>query len=292
MNLWSQKSIFLAGVLLLAGLTLFLSLGDKADLSAPGTPLPPNQRASSADSPLLDTPPVTTPPSNLTEEIIKKSNADHNKDIVPSKASSGEEENPDAAGEDGDERPELTETEQLAIIGAATEAFRSKASEIEKKRALLEVLEVEHPQIVEVVLLALKDESPNIRKNALAGLMNVEEEVDINEPLIMALGDDDVEVTDEALDIMERIPSPNILRSIETALHAEESSSQIRAIGMLENVFVPEAVDLLVDKALTAGEVHEEAMNSLQFITAEVFTTPQEAQEWWKNNRDLFVFEE
>ena len=295
MNLWSRKSIFfLAGVLLLVGLTLFLSLGDKADLSAPGTPLPLNQRASSADSPLLDTPPGTTPPTNQTKKIIQKRSADYNKDTVPSKTSRGEKENPDAVAEDEDEGPELTETEQLAIIGAATEAFRSNASEIEKKRALLEVLEVEHPQIVEVVQLALKDESPEIRKGALAGLMNVEEEVDINEPLIMALGDDDIEVTDEALAIMERIPSPDILRSIETALHAEENSSQIRAIGLLENVFVPEAVDLLVDKALTAppGEVHEEAMNSLQFITAEVFATPQEAHEWWEKNRDRFVFEE
>lgn len=300
MNFQTKKTkIFLAGLLLLASLALFLSLFYKTDVDTPEASHSVRQRVPAADS--APAPPLgassapetasTVHPSDTTR--AKEVSAD-NKPAVPPRISFAAAYVPDTAAEDAYELSELTETEQLVIIETAKEALRNNAPEIEKKKALLEVVEVGHPQIVDVVLLALNDESSDIRKISLEGLMNVEEGIDINDPLIIALGDDDVGVTEEALNIMEQIPSPNILRSIETALYAEEPSSQIRAIGILEDVFDPRAVDLLVDKALTAppGEVRKAAMNSLQFITEEVFDTPQEAGEWWGKNRDIFVFAE
>jgi flagellar basal body-associated protein FliL len=143
------------------------------------------------------------------------------------------------------------------------------------------------------VMLALSDPDETVRENAVERLEDVKDE-SINEPLQRALTDIADSVREEAILIMNGIENPEIiLPSLVTAIDSGDPGIAEEALDIISEVQTHQAIDLVIEKGLNNdnSEIREEALSKLGDMTDQDFESAEEAQQWWLENKDTFVFE-
>jgi len=213
--------------------------------------------------------------------------------------------------------------EMRDLVNAATRAFLADLPDADKIAALQKLIGIDDPIVLDVVMMALNDDNPDIRELALDVIMNVDDpavvpavvkalddenpdireyaldalmEVDdprINDALLKALDDENVDVRDNALNIMLYISSPNVLDALAKAITDPDPDIREKAILTIEDISDPRTIDILIEKGLLHDDdsIRQDALDSLNFITDQEFQTYEEAREWWERNRASFTFD-
>lgn len=214
--------------------------------------------------------------------------------------------------------------EMRDLVNAATRAFLADLPDEDKIAALQKLIGIDDPIVMDVVMMALNDDNPDIRELALDVIMNIDDpavipavvkaldddnpdireyaldalmEVDdprINEALLKALDDENVDVRDNALNIMLYISSPNVIDALAKAITDPDPDIREKAIIVLEDIQDPRTIDILIEKGLLHDddEIRQDALDSLNFITDQEFQSYEEARAWWDRNRATFSFDD
>ncbi|MCX7848187.1 MAG: HEAT repeat domain-containing protein [bacterium] len=213
--------------------------------------------------------------------------------------------------------------EMRDLVVAATRAFLADLPDQDKIAALQKLLGIDDPIVLDVVMMALNDDNPDIRELALDVIMNIDDpavipavikaldddnpdireyaldalmEVDdprINEALIKALDDENVDVRDNALNVMLYISSPNVIDALAKAITDPDPDIREKAIIIIEDIEDPRVIDILIEKGLLHDDdnIRQDALDSLNFITDQEFQSYEEARAWWDRNRASFSFD-
>lgn len=214
--------------------------------------------------------------------------------------------------------------EMRDLVNAATRAFLADLPDDEKIAALQKLMGIDDPIVMDVVMMALNDDNPDIRELALDVIMNVDDpavipavvkaldddnpdireyaldalmEVDdprINDALLKALDDENVDVRDNALNIMLYISSPNVLDALAKAINDSDPDIREKAIIIIEDIPDPRTIDILIEKCLLHDDdtIRQDALDSLNFMTDQEFESYEEARAWWDRNRATFKFDD
>jgi HEAT repeat protein len=143
------------------------------------------------------------------------------------------------------------------------------------------------------VMLALSDPDAAVRESALEKLEEVNDE-SINEPLQKALNDTNASVREAAMFIMNDFENPEmILPALTAGIDSGDPELAEASLDILSEVQTHQAIDLVIEKGLNSknSEIREEALSKLEDMTGQEFDSPAEAQKWWLENKDTFVFE-
>ena len=198
-------------------------------------------------------------------------------------------------------------------IEEALKLFRSNGTEEEKEKALENMIAINHPMAVPVIMLALEDEdeyirglaiealkfinhpdvipavekalddeNSEIREDSLGSLLHLKDE-GISAALTKALNDDDPAVRETVFEIMLMQDSPELIPVAETALQSDKSDNQINAIGSLEDIPAIEAIDAIINHGLLSNfdSTREEALDSLKTISGKDFSNYEDWNSWW-----------
>ena len=203
-----------------------------------------------------------------------------------------ETQNPKAYAPNEKTSEPATEASPQQLVYQAETAFAEDLTAAEKLAAIRSLENIDDPIVVDLVMIAMDDPDPDLRKAALEVLKDMDNE-EVNEALLAGLEDDNQEVTDKALGIMADSDSPAILPSLEQALKDSDEKTQKIAMSTLEDISDPGAVDILIETGLLSDNkaIRKEVIDSLEFITGQRFESYQEAKLWWELNRDTFVFD-
>jgi len=227
--------------------------------------------------------------------------------------------------DDGEAEIKFEVTQEMRdLVNAATRAFLADLPDEEKIAALQKLMGIDDPVVLDVVMMALNDDNPDIRELALDVIMNIDDpavvpaivkaldddnpdireyaldalmEVDdprVNDALIKALDDENVDVRDNALNIMLYISSPNVLDALAKAITDPDPDIREKAIITIEDIPDPRTIDVLIEKGLLHDDddIRQDALDSLNFITDQEFETYEEARAWWERSRATFDFDE
>lgn len=232
---------------------------------------------------------------------------------------------PDEQVDDSEPEIKFEVTQEMRdLVNAATRAFLADLPDDEKIAALQKLMGIDDPIVMDVVMMALNDDNPDIRELALDVIMNVDDpavipavvkalddenpdireyaldalmEVDdprINDALLKALDDENVDVRDNALNIMLYISSPSVLDALAKAITDSDPDIREKAIITIEDIPDPRTIDILIEKGLLHDDdsIRQDALDSLNFITDQEFQSYEEARAWWDRNRATFKFDE
>ena len=185
-----------------------------------------------------------------------------------------------------------TEMSAEQLIFQAEAALAENASAEEKLAAIRSLENIDDPDVVYPVMLAMADQDPDLRKAALEVLRDMESEA-FNEAFLAGLEDDHQEVTEKVMDILADSDSSSILPSLEHAVNDSDEQVQKTAISTLEDIYDAGAVDILIETGLHSDNeaIRNEIFDSLEFITDQRFESYQDAKIWWELNRDTFEFD-
>jgi len=203
-------------------------------------------------------------------------------------------------------------------VEEALRIFRLNTSEEEKEKALEDMISINHPMTVPVILLALDDENEyirslaiealkfinhpdvipavekalddensEIRQDALGALMHIKDE-NIATALTKALNDNEATVRETVFEIMLMQDSPRFIPVAEAALKSSEPDNQLNAISALEDIPAPEAIDAIINYGLLSNfdSTRDEAIESLQNISGQNFSTYEDWNKWWNSIKD------
>ncbi len=198
-------------------------------------------------------------------------------------------------------------------IEEALKLFRSNATEEEKEKALENMISINHPMAIPVIMLALEDEdeyirglaiealkfinhpdvipavekalddeNSEIRQDSLESLMLLKDE-NISSALTKALNDDDPAVRESVFEIMLMQDSPELIPVAKTALQSNKSDNQINAISALEDIPATEAIDAIINYGLLSNfdSARGEALDSLRNISGQDFSSYEDWNKWW-----------
>jgi len=198
-------------------------------------------------------------------------------------------------------------------IEEALKLFRSNATEEEKEKALENMIAINHPMAIPVIMLALEDkdeyirglaiealkfinhpdvipavekalddENSEIRQDSLESLMLLKDE-SISSALTKALNDDDPTVRESVFEIMLMQDSPELIPVAKTALQSDKSDNQINAISALEDIPATEAIDAIINYGLLSNfdSARDEALDSLRNISGQDFSSYEDWNSWW-----------
>jgi len=232
---------------------------------------------------------------------------------------------PEVHSDDSETHIKFEVTQEMRdLVNAATRAFLADLPDTDKIAALQKLIGIDDPIVMDVVMMALNDDNPDIRELALDVIMNVDDpavipavvkaldddnpdireyaldalmEVDdprINDALLKALDDENVDVRDNALNIMLYISSPNVLDALAKAITDPDPDIREKAIITIEDISDPRTIDILIEKGLLHDDdsIRQDALDSLNFITDQEFESYEEARAWWDRNRATFNFDE
>ncbi|MCJ7778055.1 MAG: HEAT repeat domain-containing protein, partial [Sedimentisphaerales bacterium] len=145
------------------------------------------------------------------------------------------------------------------------------------------------PDILPVIEQALKSADEQIRVLALNSLSTV------NDPkvavlLTQALNDKSKEVRSNALEVTEEHDSVPIRISVlERAITSTYNDVKYEAVSMLQDVSGNNTVEILIEGLKDNDPKFREAINeSLNSLIKKRFRTYEEAQTWWRLNKDQF----
>ncbi|GEM_PF-1929870 len=202
-------------------------------------------------------------------------------------------------------------------VDEALQTFRLNSSEEEKEKMLEDMIAINHPMIVPVILLALDDDNEHIRslaaealkfinhpdvipavekalndkdseirQDALGALMHIDDE-NITTAMTTALDDCEEGVRETVFEIMLMQDSPKLIPVAEAALKSSYVDNQLNAIGALEDIPAPEAIDTIINLGLLSSfdSAREQAIDSLQNISGQKFTAYEDWNKWWKSIR-------
>ena len=202
-------------------------------------------------------------------------------------------------------------------IEEALKLFRSNGTEEEKEKALENMIAINHPMAVPVIMLALEDadeyirglaiealkfinhpdvipavekalddENSEIREESLGSLLHLKDE-GISAALTKALNDDDPAVRETVFEVMLMQDSPELIPVAESALQSDKSDNQINAISALEDIPAAEAIDAIINYGLLSNfdSTREEALDSLRNISGQKFSSYEDWNSWWNGVR-------
>jgi len=202
-------------------------------------------------------------------------------------------------------------------VNEALQIFRKNLSDKEKDEALQKVDSIGMPMIMPVIMLALEDDSseirstaieaiktldnpcvipavekamndsdPIIRMDAVETLLRVDDE-GISDALIKAISDSDEDVREAAFEVMLFQESPNILPAAEAAAQIKNPDIQEQAISVLEDIPSVSAIDAIINYGLLSDydEIRDTATKSLQSLTGENLNSYDKWIEWWDKNK-------
>ncbi len=195
----------------------------------------------------------------------------------------------------------------------ALKLFRQNASEEEKEKALENMININHPMTIPVILLALDDENEyirelaiealkfinhpdvipavekalddensEIREDSLGSLMHIKDE-NIVSALTKALNDEESTVRETVFEIMLMQDSSKLIPVAETALKSDKEDNQINAISALEDIPSTEAIDTIINNGLLSNfdSTRSEAIDSLKNISGQNFSSYEDWNNWW-----------
>lgn len=235
--------------------------------------------------------PIETPKENKTA-------AAHLSEETPTEGKKNMEDSKETPGDERLLVKEMTraETAEDKTPGLEKEQeswFSPTMSYEERSKATDELAKKDYSTIVSVVTESLDSPDPEAREDILDALMDVDD-YQVNTPLLKALEDDNPDVAEKAMEVMDNIHSSNILPGLERALSDGDEDIRGQALSILEDITDHRAIDILIEKGLfnDYSSTREDVLDSLNFITDQDFETSEEAVQWWKLNRDTFIFYE
>ena len=160
-------------------------------------------------------------------------------------------------------------------------------SDVIRHSAIEAIRPLDHPCVVPAVEKALEDEDAIIRQDAVEALLRVKDE-SINDALIKALQDTDEDVRETALEVMLFQEDPCILPAAEAAVQMPDVEMQKEGISILEDIPSSSAVDAIINYGLLSDhdDARKTAVQSLQEMSGEKFTSYKEWDAWWAKTRN------